>query len=101
MYIRLDESNIVREIIPDIDPVFPGVALDKRYPPDYVSGLLHVSDRTSVEQGMMWDEEEKAFVEPPYVEPPIIIPERRPTRLDIIEAQGTYTAMMTDTLLEV
>ena len=30
-----------------------------------------------------------------------IIPEDKPTQLDIIEAQVTYTAMMTDTLLEV
>lgn len=28
-------------------------------------------------------------------------PEPQPTQLDIIEAQVTYTAMMTDTLLEV
>lgn len=29
------------------------------------------------------------------------LPEPEPTQLDIIEAQVTYTAMMTDTLLEV
>lgn len=29
------------------------------------------------------------------------VPEAEPTQLDIIEAQVTYTAMMTDTLLEV
>ena len=29
------------------------------------------------------------------------VPEEEPTQLDIIEAQVTYTAMMTDTLLEV
>lgn len=28
-------------------------------------------------------------------------PEAKPTQLDILEAQVTYTAMMTDTLLEV
>jgi hypothetical protein len=28
-------------------------------------------------------------------------PEAQPTQLDVIEAQVTYTAMMTDTLLEV
>lgn len=32
---------------------------------------------------------------------PIIEPEVVPTQLDILEAQVTYTAMMTDTLLEV
>ena len=29
------------------------------------------------------------------------LPEPEPTQLDLIEAQVTYTAMMTDTLLEV
>ena len=32
---------------------------------------------------------------------PVIEPEVQPSQLDIIEAQVTYTAMMTDTLLEV
>ena len=32
---------------------------------------------------------------------PVIEPEATPSQLDIIEAQVTYTAMMTDTLLEV
>lgn len=32
---------------------------------------------------------------------PVIEPEIHPSQLDIIEAQVTYTAMMTDTLLEV
>ena len=31
----------------------------------------------------------------------MVIPERKPTVIDSIEAQATYTAMMTDTLLEV
>ena len=32
---------------------------------------------------------------------PVIEHEEKPSQLDIIEAQVTYTAMMTDTLLEV
>ena len=32
---------------------------------------------------------------------PVVEPEERPTQMDILEAQVTYTAMMTDTLLEV
>lgn len=31
----------------------------------------------------------------------VIVAERTPTQLDVIEAQVAYTAMMTDTLLEV
>ena len=36
-----------------------------------------------------------------YDELPVVEPEVIPTQLDMIEAQVTYTAMMTDTLLEV
>lgn len=32
---------------------------------------------------------------------PVVESEEKPSQLDIIEAQVTYTAMMTDTLLEV
>lgn len=32
---------------------------------------------------------------------PVVEPEETPSQLDVIEAQVTYTAMMTDTLLEV
>lgn len=35
-----------------------------------------------------------------YKEAPLSEPEPEPTQLDRVEAQVTYTAMMTDTLLE-
>ena len=43
------------------------------------------------------------YVDGEFIYDPIPIPEveEKPTQLDIIEAQVTYTAMMTDTLLEV
>lgn len=44
------------------------------------------------------------YVESEYVYDPLPEPEPEPvtpTQLDILEAQVTYTAMMTDTLLEV
>ena len=43
------------------------------------------------------------YISGQYVHDPIPIdePEEPPTQLDRIEAQVTYTAMMTDTLLEV
>lgn len=43
------------------------------------------------------------FVGGVYVYDPIPVPEvpEQPSQLDLIEAQVTYTAMMTDTLLEV
>lgn len=46
---------------------------------------------------------EYRYVDGEYVHDPIPVEpvEEKPSQLDIIEAQVTYTAMMTDTLLEV
>jgi hypothetical protein len=41
------------------------------------------------------------YISGQYVHDPLPVPEETPSQLDIIEAQVTYTAMMTDTLLEV
>ena len=41
------------------------------------------------------------YVDGQYVYDPLPIMEEQPTQLDTIEAQVTYTAMMTETLLEV
>lgn len=43
------------------------------------------------------------YVDGEYIHEPIPVEpvEEKPSQLDIIEAQVTYTAMMTDTLLEV
>lgn len=40
------------------------------------------------------------YVDGEYIYDPLPEPEDVPSQLDIIEAQVTYTAMMTDTLLE-
>ncbi len=41
------------------------------------------------------------YVDGEYVYDPLPVVEPVPTKFDVIEAQVTYTAMMTDTLLEV
>ncbi len=64
MYIRLDKKNIVREIIPDIDPIFPGIPIEERYPANFVKSLVYVDNSTKVTQNLMYDEENSAFVEP-------------------------------------
>lgn len=69
MYIRLDKNNVVREIIPDIDPALPGVTIEKRYPSEFVAELMHVDDNTEVAQNLIYDPETGAFVEPPEPEP--------------------------------
>lgn len=49
------------------------------------------------------DISEYLYVNGQYIHDPLPEPEpdEQPTQLDMIEAQVTYTAMMTDTLLEV
>lgn len=46
---------------PDIDPVFPGVPIEERYAPDFVSRLVHVPDDAEVQQRWVYDRESGAF----------------------------------------
>ena len=101
MYILL-ENNVVKERIPDMNPDLPGVPLEQRYPKAFVESLIYVEGDLEVPEGYIYDAETGAFHEPPEqkAEPTLKLTEPEPTQLDIIEAQITYTAMMTDTLLE-
>ncbi len=64
MYILLDEKGTAQELIPDIDPVFPGVPIEERYAPDFVSRLIHVPDDTEVQQRWVYDRESGLFNQP-------------------------------------
>lgn len=66
MYVKL-VNNKVFEIIPDEDPVFPGVDISQRYPADFVSELIHVSDDTDVAQNYIYDPETNTFKIPESV----------------------------------
>ena len=67
--------------------------------------VQRVIDVAGVQAQEAWDEEIQIKVYVPYTQEELdanrinSIP--KPSQLDIIEAQVTYTAMMTDTLLEV
>ena len=61
--------------------------------PNFPFGEVEVSEINGVMTVTKWTPGEMPAPEP--------VPEPEPTQLDIIEAQVTYTAMMTDTLLEV
>ena len=74
MYILLTENNTVTEIIPDENPIFPGVPIEQRYAPDFVAKLLHFPDETEVAQNWVYDPETKTFSEPPKPEP-VPVPE--------------------------
>lgn len=47
MYLLLD-NNQVKEIIPEIDPSFPEITIDKRYPSSFIEKLIKVSDDIEV-----------------------------------------------------
>ncbi len=77
MYILLN-NNTVAEIIPDEDPIFPGIPIEQRYAPDFVAKLLHVADDTAVKQNQVYDPETGTFSDPPVPEPPPEPPEPIP-----------------------
>lgn len=70
MYLRLDNKNIVEEIIPDIDPIFPDIPISERYPAEFVAELRYCDDGANVEIGMRYNEETDSFEYPPP--PPVV-----------------------------
>ena len=64
MYILLTSNNTVAEIIPDENPIFPGVPITERYAADFVAKLLHVPDDTEVKQNWVYNPETGEFTEP-------------------------------------
>lgn len=64
MYILLSKEKSVAEIIPDENPVFPGVPIEERYAPDFVQRLLHVPNGTEVQPNWVYDAAAGAFSPP-------------------------------------
>ena len=97
MYILLSDANYVAEIIPDEDPIFPGIPIERRYAPDFVAKLLHVADDTAVKQNQVYDPETGTFSDPPAPEP---IPEPDPDPEPISEPEYISTADLDAAYLE-
>lgn len=87
MYILLTDENTVAEIIPDENPIFPGVPIEQRYAPDFVEKLLHVPDETEVAQNQVYDPETQTFAEPPQ---PKLSPEPEPELISTAELDAAY-----------
>lgn len=68
-YIRLDSKNSVMEIIPDEDPIFPGIPIEQRHTAEFIATLVPVEDETEVEQNWVYDSETQTFDEPSAPEP--------------------------------
>ena len=69
-YVRLN-NNVVVEIIPEFDPVFPNIPITERYPAEFVKKLVAVDDSVEVRVGMVYNAETGVFSvpEPSAVEP--------------------------------
>lgn len=57
-------DNIVREIIPEIDPVFPDLPIEARYTPDFLAQCVIVEDDSGVQTGDIYDPETGEFHKP-------------------------------------
>lgn len=57
-------DKIVKEVIPDIDPVFPGVDIHERYPAEMLAKCVHVDDGADVKAGMIYDAQSGTFYVP-------------------------------------
>lgn len=84
MYILLHE-NTVSEIIPDINPIFPGIPIEDRYVPDFVAQLMHMPDDTEVRKNDVYDPETSTF------SAPIHPPEPKPTE-DVVQPSAPETS---------
>lgn len=87
MYILLN-NNTVAEIIPDEDPIFPGIPIGQRYAPDFVEKLLHVADDTAVKQNQVYDPETGTFSDPPVPEP--VEPTPEPEYISTADLDAAY-----------
>lgn len=97
MYVYLTKQNAAAELIPDEDPVFPGVPVERRYAPDFVQRLVHVPDGTEVRHGWVYDPETGGFAPPAPPEAPEIPedPPPGPSLLERVELLETETAGLT------
>lgn len=88
MYILLSKNNTVSEIIPDENPIFPGVPIEDRYAPDFVAKLIHFDDDTEVQQNWSYDPETQTFSAPVIPEPPE--PQPEPSLISTAELDDAY-----------
>ena len=64
-YILFINDNMVKEIIPGEDPVFPGIPIEERFPPDFVSQLMPVEDNVEVYEYWVYNSSTGTFDPPP------------------------------------
>ena len=89
-YVYINEDFSVGSIIPDEDPIFPGIPVEQRYSAEFLKQCIAVEDTVAeaIEAGSKYDPETGTFYvpEPPNVEEN---PDQ-PINPDAGETQKTY-----------
>lgn len=70
-------NNIVVQLIPDFDPVFPEVPIEQRYSDAFCKKLVHINDDSNVSIGMVYNSDTKEFCFPVINHLPTIIDESK------------------------
>lgn len=72
-YLYINADNILAEIIPDFDPVFPEIPVTERYAPDFLAQCVARTDEQisseGIELGMLYDADTDTFTAAPTLEP--------------------------------
>ena len=73
-------DNVAREIIPEIDPVFPDLPIEARYTREFLRQCVKVEDDADVQIGDIYDPETGTFSrpEPPHEDEPDDEPYQEP-----------------------
>lgn len=92
------QNNVVSEIIPEFDPVFPDIPITERYTPDFLKNCIMRSDEEIEAKGIMHGKvyypDTNEFQDPPEPEPvpePEPLPEPEPAPLQPSEADELRT----------
>ena len=56
-YARVDSEGIVREIIPEFDPIFPNVPVTERFHKSIIETLVEIPEGINVEQHWTYNKE--------------------------------------------
>ena len=62
-FAHINDNNIVDTIIPEFDPIFPGVPISSRYSSDFVEKCIRITD-INIKNGFIYDRESGEFTAP-------------------------------------
>ena len=92
-YVLLTDNNIVAEVIPDYNPLFPDKSLQERYPENFILTLLPVDDNVEVDTGYQYIKETNEFVQK------VVLPPTVDERISQLQSQLESTQAMLDSVL--